>query len=75
MSLHDVSLLAFIGMPGPMELGIIAFIALLLFGKRLPETMRALGSSIVSFKKGLNDIEDLPSTVDKITDEAAARKD
>ncbi len=37
---------------------IIAFIGLLLFGKRLPEVGRSLGKGIVEFKKGLRGIED-----------------
>ena len=48
---------AFIGMPGPMEMLVIAGIMLLLFGNRLPSVMRSLGSSITSFKKGLNEID------------------
>lgn len=45
-------------MPGPMEWVFIAGIALLIFGKRLPEVGRSLGKGIVEFKKGLRDIED-----------------
>ncbi len=41
------------GVPGWAEVAIILIIALLLFGKRLPGTMRSLGSSIVEFKKGI----------------------
>jgi len=43
---------------GPWELIIIAVIVLLLFGKRLPQVMRSLGSSITEFKKGVKGIED-----------------
>lgn len=50
--------LAFIGMPGPFEMMIIAAIVLLLFGNRLPSTMRSLGRGIVEFKKGVQGIED-----------------
>ncbi len=50
--------LAFIGMPGPMEMMFIAAIVLLLFGNRLPSTMRSLGRGIVEFKKGVQGIED-----------------
>ncbi len=42
---------------GPMELAIVGVIAVLLFGKRLPEVGRSLGKSIVEFKKGMNDIQ------------------
>ncbi len=51
------TLLGFIGMPGPMEMMIILVIAVLLFGKRLPEVGRSLGKGIVEFKKGIHGIE------------------
>lgn len=44
--------------PGPMEMLIIGVIAVLLFGKRLPEVGRSLGKGIVEFKKGIHGIED-----------------
>ncbi|MCX5671820.1 MAG: twin-arginine translocase TatA/TatE family subunit [Planctomycetota bacterium] len=43
--------------PGPWEIAIVAVIALLLFGKRLPEIGKSLGRGIVEFKKGLNDVQ------------------
>ncbi len=39
---------------GPMEMVIVMGIAVLLFGKRLPEVGRSLGKGIIEFKKGLN---------------------
>ena len=45
-------------MPGPWEIIIIAVVALLLFGRRLPEVGRSLGRGIVEFKKGLREVED-----------------
>ena len=45
-------------MPGPMEMLIIGAIAVLLFGKRLPEVGRSLGKGIVEFKKGIHGIEE-----------------
>lgn len=48
----------FLGVPGWMEILVIGFITLLIFGKRLPETMRSIGSGIVEFKKGLKGTED-----------------
>lgn len=52
------SLYVAFGMPGPMEMIIIGIIALLLFGRRLPEVMRNLGKGIVEFKRGVRGIED-----------------
>lgn len=46
------------GIPGWMEIGIIGIIILLLFGKRIPETMRSLARGIVEFKKGLKEVPD-----------------
>ena len=43
---------------GPAEIGLIALIVLLLFGKRLPDVMHSLGKGIVQFKKGVSGIED-----------------
>ncbi len=46
------------GMPGGIEWIIILVIALLIFGKRLPEVMKSLGKGIVEFKKGVKGVED-----------------
>ena len=52
-------LLAFLpGGVGVPEMMIVGIIALLLFGKRLPEVARSLGKGIVEFKKGISGIED-----------------
>jgi sec-independent protein translocase protein TatA len=39
---------------GPMEMLIVMGIAVLLFGKRLPEVGKSLGKGIVEFRKGLS---------------------
>ena len=49
---------AYFGLPGPVELIIVAGIVLLLFGNRLPSVMRSMGRGIVEFKKGVQGIED-----------------
>ncbi len=36
---------------------VILIIALLIFGKRLPEVMRSLGKGISEFKKGMNEMD------------------
>lgn len=40
------------------EILIVALIALLLFGNRLPSIMRSLGLSITEFKKGVKGVEE-----------------
>ncbi len=42
----------------PSGILIAAVVALLLFGRRLPEVMRSLGKSVVEFKKGINESSD-----------------
>ena len=42
----------------PMELMVVLGLAVLLFGKRLPEVGRTLGKGIVEFKKGIRGLED-----------------
>lgn len=53
-----------IGVPGPFELIVIALIVLLLFGKRLPGLMNSLGRSVVEFKKGVKDTDNLDADDD-----------
>ncbi len=49
---------AFLPNLGTTELMIIAGVALLFFGNRLPSVMRSLGKSVTEFKKGVSGIED-----------------
>ncbi|MBC8356614.1 MAG: twin-arginine translocase TatA/TatE family subunit [Planctomycetes bacterium] len=42
---------------GFQELMIVGIVAVLLFGKRLPEVAKSLGSSYSQFRKGLNDLQ------------------
>lgn len=50
--------LAFGFSPGPQEMLIVGIIALLLFGKRLPEVARNLGKGFSEFKKGMQNAQD-----------------
>jgi sec-independent protein translocase protein TatA len=50
--------LAFIGGLGYPEMLLVAFIALLLFGKKLPEVARSLGKGVTEFKKGVQGLEE-----------------
>jgi len=50
--------LAFGFSPGPQEMLVVGIIALLLFGKRLPEVARNLGKGLSEFKKGMNGFQE-----------------
>ena len=54
--------------PGPLELIIILIIAVLLFGRRLPEIARGVGKSLTEFKKG---VKEAKNEVTKEVDDAA----
>src|SRR5207253_4252190 len=49
---------------GPIEMIMVMGIAILLFGKRLPEVGRSLGKGIVEFKKGLSGVAEEVRQVD-----------
>lgn len=51
-------MLGLFGNTGLGEMLLLAFLGLLIFGKRLPEVGRSLGKGILEFKKGLSGIED-----------------
>ncbi len=58
--------LAFFSMPGHIEWLVILVIALLIFGKRLPDLARSVGKSLTEFKKGINEAKE--STDDVVDD-------
>lgn len=56
--MHTLTLAFFENLFRGPDLLILLVIALLLFGKRLPEVGRGLGKGIIEFRKGLRGIED-----------------
>ncbi len=48
--------------PGPFEMVVILIVAVLVFGRRLPEIARNMGKSVSEFKKGVKE-------ADKVKDE------
>ncbi|MCG3178173.1 MAG: Sec-independent protein translocase protein TatA [Phycisphaerae bacterium] len=56
--------------PGGWEWMVILLVALLLFGRRLPEVGRSLGKGLVEFKRGLKDVDDQVKDVKREVDTA-----
>lgn len=71
------NMLAILGLPGGSEWIIILVVAVLIFGRRLPEIARGLGKSITEFKKGVketeDDINEALEESDKIAEEQAEK--
>lgn len=69
--LHEI--LSFGGIPGGWEWIVILIIALLIFGKKLPDIARAAGKSLNAFKKGVHEAEqakdEVVEQVNKVKDE------
>jgi sec-independent protein translocase protein TatA len=40
------------------EMAVIALLGILIFGNRLPQTMRSMGKGVTEFKRGLKEMDD-----------------
>jgi len=59
------------GIPGGWEWIVILVVALLIFGRRLPEIARSVGKSLTEFKKGINEAKE---TKDDLVDDVKELK-
>jgi len=55
---HTQYILAIFGAFSHWELLVVLVIALLIFGKRLPDIARSMGKSLTEFKKGINEAKE-----------------
>jgi sec-independent protein translocase protein TatA len=65
--MYNNIMLGFFPTIGPLEMLVIAGVALLIFGNKLPDVGRSLGRGIVEFKKGLKGVQD---DIEKVDTEA-----
>jgi sec-independent protein translocase protein TatA len=63
--IHSAQQILAFGMPGTWEWLIILLVALLIFGRKLPELARNVGKSLTEFKKGINEAKETTDEVAK----------
>ena len=72
---HTQYILAIFGAFSHWELLVVLVIALLIFGRRLPDIARSMGKSLTEFKKGINEAketkDEFVNDVKEIGDEVA----
>lgn len=56
---------------GYAEMAVILVVAVLMFGKRLPEVARSVGQSYQQFRKGLSEIQNTITTDDYVNHESS----
>jgi len=62
--MYNDIILGFLPTLGPFEMIVIAGVALLIFGNKLPDVGRSLGRGLVEFKKGLKGVQEDIEKVD-----------
>ena len=60
---------------GPVEMLVILIVAILIFGKRLPEIARGMGKSLQEFKKGMKEGENIENEIKGEIKNTATPKD
>jgi sec-independent protein translocase protein TatA len=65
---HPMKPLLFLGNLNWVEVLVILFVGLLIFGSRLPEVGRSLGRGLLEFKKGLRGVQDQMNEIERESD-------